>query len=73
VKNGCSPSSERTADKGYWEESGRTDDEDVSQAGGEHVTVGILHVHYIEGTGVTLPATKKQLQSQEKVARGGKF
>jgi hypothetical protein len=40
------------------EESGRTDDEDVSQAGGEHMTVGILHVHDIEGTGVTLPATK---------------
>ena len=34
---------------------GRTDDEDVSQPGGEHVTVGILHVHDIEGAGVTLP------------------
>jgi hypothetical protein len=37
------------------------------------MTVGILHVHDIEGTGVTLPETKKQLQSVEKVARDKKF
>ena len=32
-----------------------TNDEDVVQPCSENVTVGILHVNNIEGTGVTLP------------------